>query len=423
GRFVQGEMPTIDRSDDPDGLPPDLVLGAVPEVHTGRHPAADASLAETPHAIVERVFGVTLLQLRGRLDERFDPAPLTPHLKGRLLVDTSGVENITSYGIRGLLSLFEHAQTTSITHVRCSVPFIQQVGMVRMLLGGGSIVSFELPYVDPVNGNAFTVTLDGKVGERALRERKPPPWTCPGYPDRDARFDEHAESYLSFADAFTADPDPDLRAVIEGLAAEHRRREVEKGVDADGTHIWIRRPLQASFRWRNLLGGLEGRVHLDLEDTPSWTEEGVAALVRAIRKEAEAIESLCVTHAPRPLISGLLDAGLGERMLGSTGRVHAVCSSCGVPRRLALGFEKLAALHEGSPLDGRCPSCGGGLVSTEDFSELGPLPTETIPPVPVAEPVPTPTPDAGPPAVVWVALVVAVAVVIVVGWWLATASH
>lgn len=422
GRFIQNEMPTIDRSIDPNSLPPDLVFGTVPEVHTGRHPAANAALAETSHATVERVFGVTLLQLRGILNESFDPEPLVEHLRGTLVVDTSGVQAITSYGLRGLLSLYEGMQTDAVYHIRASVALLQQVSMVQMLLGGGKVVSFYLPYVDPVNGNAFTVLLDGARAQKVLETGDPPPWTCPGYPSRDASFDEDPETYFGFLDDFLEEPDPEVKAVLDGLAQEHRRRQVEKAVDADGTRIWIRRPLQATFRWRNLLDGLEGEVHVDMEDTPSWTEAGIEALVKALREECDAITALKVTHAPKPLVLALFRTGLGDLLVQSTGRVHARCDDTGVPRRVALDLAVLETVRIGSDV-GQCPSSGGRLLSMEDFSELGsntkepPSEPET-PASPVVErPQPVRSPStSSPPLLIWALLALGLLSLLMGSW-------
>lgn len=412
-RLVQDETPTTDHSLNTENLPPDLVFGAVPEVHTGRHPAADAALAETPHASVERLFGVVLLKLHGVFNETFDPEPLLPHLKGTLLIDTSGVEAVTSYGIRGLLKLYEHAQTDSVTHIRCSVAFLQQVSMVRMLLGGGRIVSFYIPYLDPVTGSPFSVHVEGALAATLLNTREPPPRTCPGFPNRDAQFDEDPDTYLEFADAFLEHPNDDLRAVIDALATENQNRQVEKAVDENGTRIWIRRPVQASFRWRNLLEGLEGAVTLDLEDTPSWTEDGIEALVDALKAEAEDLQSLTVLHAPHPLLESLRDHGLEGRLIASTCRVHALCDACGLPRRVAVDVDQLAAVNKSDELD-RCPSCGGVLRSTETFAN------ETLTQEPEAIAIPVKV-TASEPATPWLwlglaAVVVGVVLALLAAW-------
>lgn len=396
-------------------LPPDLMVGAVPETPPRPPSSEDATLAETEHALVERVGGLTVVQLRGTLDESFDTAPLVPHLLGRVLIDTAHVTRITSYGIRGLLQLHQTDQEVSLHHLRCSVPFLQQVSMVRSLLGGGSILSFHLPYVDPVNGNPFTVLLEGTDAAAALQDRQAPPRTCPGFPDRQAHFDEDAESYFWFAELFQACPPPELRPVLDRLAADHRRREVEKGIDQDGTRIWIRRPLVASFRWRNLLGGVEGRVHLDLEHTPSWTREGVQALMQVLGRESDGIVALRVTHAPRPLVEELFEPSWQDRLGPSTGRVHARCEDCATPRRVAIELARLPEVQAGVAVPERCPACGGALHATEGFEDLPRLPG-TLPTAP--EQVEQPT--SRPPAIVGAILALGILVALVGTWWIAT---
>jgi hypothetical protein len=101
----------------------------------------DALLHDDERATLRRVGGMQLLTLRGALDERFDPRPLMRKLHGELLVDTAGVERVTSFGIRSLLTLWTEtrASVRALYHVRCSVPFVSQVLMIRGVLGGGNM--------------------------------------------------------------------------------------------------------------------------------------------------------------------------------------------------------------------------------------------------------------------------------------------
>ena len=131
---------------------------------TGREEGAAAPraaerevLVETSHAVVRRVSGVTLLSLSGVVDERFDHSPLLPHLKGEVVLDTAEVTRVTSFGIRSLLALMSEsrARIDGLFHVRCSVAFVNQVTMIRGLLAGGRILSFQAPFIDAASGTNF----------------------------------------------------------------------------------------------------------------------------------------------------------------------------------------------------------------------------------------------------------------------------
>jgi eukaryotic-like serine/threonine-protein kinase len=362
--FVESLMDQAAPDPDTRNLPGDLVIGDLvveePVEHDERLGARDDHVvAETEHALVERVRGLTLLTLRGAIDERFDPA-IARHLRGVVLIDTEDVTRVTSYGIRALLEVIEASAPVvdAVFHVRCSVAFVQQVNMIRRLLAGGQVVSFHLPYVDPVTDQPFQQTVSGHHAALILRARQPPPAACPGNPERQAEFDEDAESYLDFADDFCPDPPAHVRFVIEALAVKEKRRQVEKEITPDGLVVYIRRPIDDAFRWRTLLAGVEGAVRIDLDATPTWTDPGLDRLVAAVSSEAHNMASLELNHMPLALYERVrCDPKLGPLLHGGSVRVHALCPHCGAPRRIAVELGSLTRVRAG-PVQAPCPSCG-----------------------------------------------------------------
>lgn len=350
-------------------LPPDLVIGEELPEQKPPEPAQkqDIVVAETEHALVERVRGLTVLTLRGAIDERFDSS-VGKHLRGNVLVDTEDVTRITSYGIRSLLKTIDASapHVDGIFHTRCSVPFIRQVNMIPRLLGGGQILSFYLPYIDPVTQQTFSQRISGPQGALVLRSRTPPPASCPGYPDRPAEFDEDPSSYLDFAEDFCAHPPAHVASVIDALAFKEKRRQVEKEVHASGATIFIRRPLDDTFRWRTLLAGLEGNVRIDLDATPTWTDAGISKLVAALDQESDGIRQLTIEHMPRDLYQRLFDhSKLGRLLKAGSVRMHAHCRSCDTPRRIALDIAQVLMLSGEKEISAPCPTCGRSLVLNE----------------------------------------------------------
>ncbi|MEQ1570566.1 MAG: serine/threonine-protein kinase, partial [Myxococcota bacterium] len=313
-------------------LPADLVIGdrVEPSVELPDASPPAEVVAETPHAVVERVRGVTVLTLRSAIDERFDPT-IARHLRGVVLIDSGDVTRITSYGLRGLLEVVDRSAPAvdAVYHLRCSVPFVQQVGMIRRLLGGGKVVSFQLPYVDPLTGQVFTHTVSGLEAAATLASRVPPAVPCPAAPERQAEFDEEADSYLSFAEDLCVDPPPHVARVSEALSLKEKRRQVEKEITQSGLVVYIRRPLDDTFRWRTLLAGVEGRVRLDLDATPTWTDAGLDRLLDALERESSGIVALELLHMPSELYRKLeRRPRLRALVRGGSIRLHATCPRC-----------------------------------------------------------------------------------------------
>jgi serine/threonine protein kinase len=360
-------------------LPPDLVIGdRVEEEITapvGRA-VSEAAVAETEHALVERVRGLTVLTLRGVIDERFDSS-IANHLRGVMLVDTEDVTRITSYGIRALLKLIEASasQIDAVYHIRCSVTFIQQVNMIPRLLGGGQIVSFYLPYVDPLTQQPLLHLLWGPQAALVLRSHNPPRVPCPGPGDRTAEFDEDAESFLDFADDFCAHPPVHVISVIEALANKEKRRQVEKEITPSGAVLYIRRPLDEGFRWKSLLAGVEGKIRIDFDATPTWTGAGLQRLVSALEQEVQGVSSLELLHMPLELYR-MLERYPKLKSLVRSGsvRVHGYCTFCEAPRRVAVDLAAIDTTKQRKgrrPREARCPACNREVIIEGSGSQPG----------------------------------------------------
>ncbi|MEM6929896.1 MAG: protein kinase, partial [Myxococcota bacterium] len=153
---VLGPRPRLDASEfsKPDSSVPSPLEVEAPireltEVPVAAPPLVPAPV-DTEHATLRREQGVVLLNLHGVLDERFDSRPLVQGLRGEVVIDTQDVSRITSYGIRSLIGMLTEARPNidNLYFVRCSVPFVNQVTMIRGLLGGGKILSFQAPFID-----------------------------------------------------------------------------------------------------------------------------------------------------------------------------------------------------------------------------------------------------------------------------------
>ena len=211
-----------------------------------------------------------MVRLVGVMDERFDAETVMPWMVGTVVLDTSGVERITSFGIRALLALMDAfgGRVDELYHMGCSVAFVQQVGIIRRLLGGGKVVSFQVPYIDPRDRSSFSETLAGEEGRNALLHRRAPLRSCPDAPERLAMFDDNPDTYFCFGEDFEAELPEHVAVVLESLRRDQRERPIEKDVTADGTTLWIRRALTRQVRWSGLFRGNRGRGHAGARQGP-----------------------------------------------------------------------------------------------------------------------------------------------------------
>lgn len=353
----------------------DVPAGEVPpESAVEPQGALEQILFESQQAVLKRIAGIQVLTLSGTIDERFDATKLAGHLKGEVIVDSGDVIRITSFGIRQLITLFGEAKprVTGLYHVRCSVPVISQVTMIRSLLGGGRILSFHVPYLDSGTGTSFNVVLQGRDAANAVQLREIPQIPSPSDPSRPSEFDDDPEVYFNFAEDFLAEAPPHLGPALRALEERERRLELELTVGNEGSTLFIRRPLREADRWQRVLQGLEGSVKFDLSEVGTTDEPGVRGFVAALETVVEDLRSLRIVGAPIAVCIALANNKLLRGMTSiESVQVFGRCQGCGTERRLQLSpRDALVATAQRIPRS--CARCGGAVMVTTDVSALAP---------------------------------------------------
>jgi hypothetical protein len=134
----------------------------------------------------------TLVIFSGEVDESTDFAPLES-LTGIVTFDLAGIRRLNSEGIRKwTLFIQSLGSVTKLVLVRCSVPMVNQLNMIRGLHGNAEVRSFYAPYICERTGEEKRLLL---TREDVPNPLNPPTFPCEG---GEMQLDEIAERYFAF---------------------------------------------------------------------------------------------------------------------------------------------------------------------------------------------------------------------------------
>ncbi|MCA9568009.1 MAG: serine/threonine protein kinase [Myxococcales bacterium] len=350
-----------------------------------RAPRPGASFRSTPHAELRSLGGFTVVHFRGRLNEAFDGRTVGEQIDGPTIFDLEGIERITSFGIRSWLEMMRVSRARPLYLARVPQAFVNQVSMVRGLLGKASVCSFYAPFLCPDDHTEIRALLAGEDARRMLALGDVPHVPCPLGTAHRPTLDEDLELYDVLSDAFVAEPPAQVRAGIEALDADRDQPPIEKILDDHRTTIHIRRSLDESLRWKRLLDGLEGEVAFDLTEVTRTTDEGVEGLASALASVAPDLSRVTVRAAPRAVWDALATLPVLEGRLELASLVIPVscpspaCEEHGLVRQV----EVMAPPSPAEPFQlDACRTCLGSLAPHGDA--LVDVPGFTPPPAPPA---------------------------------------
>ena len=318
-------------------------------------------------ATKRRVGDILALTLSGKLNEGFQGKVLAQDLAGRVVVDLAGVERVTSFGVREWLQMLTEAapRVSELHFFRCAEPIVNQMSMIRGFSGEGRIVSFYAPYRCDACGAAFTRLFDVEADAEAIRAATPPAERCPRC-GQDGSFDDDPASYLAFAAPHAGVVvAAEIRAAHEQLikADAGFGEAIEKTVDAGGTRVTVRCPLDGTVRWKRILDGIEGALVFDLGAAAGVSPEGAAGLARAIRALGNEVPTIRIEGCPSALLERLAAAKPELRAEITSAMIEARCDACSAPRTTLVSREEsVAARLQGRDPRALCSRCSAPLT-------------------------------------------------------------
>lgn len=314
----------------------------------------ETKLTSTVHAQLRQIGGVTIAHLRGRLNESFDGRAIGEQLDGPTVLDLEAIERITSFGIRAWLDMLRVSSARPLYLARVPDGFVNQIAMVRGLLGDGKVCSFSVPILDD-NSVSSTLELSGTAGVAFLADGTLPSGTL----------DDDLEVYAVLRDSFEPSPPPNIAGAIRELDALDDLPPIEKRLDHDRTTFVVRRSLDGGLRWKRLLDGLEGEVTFDFTAVVETSDEGITAFVRALRRVAPDLRDVTFRSPNLATWTALHNhLELRRQLALDSLMVAASCAQSACPDH-GLRRRSAALVEDTRLVLPSCRSCGDTMVSTE----------------------------------------------------------
>ena len=288
------------------------------------------------------VGNMTVVTLRGRINEAFRGGELGRSLSGVVVFDLAEVDRVSSFGVKGWLQMLDTSRMVACYFYRCSEAVINQITMMRNFCGPGRIHSLMVPYACSHCGEEFGSLYEAVSDREYLLGRSPARVSCPNC-SNPADMDDDPWSYFALDEHLLTVVPPDLQQVIDHLNSTNRTDPIEKFISEQETRIRFNAPLDGRLRFRRAFSGLEGRVTLDLSVSPSADGAGVQRLLGALRDLDAEVTEAWLDGAPSVLIRALLDDPI-PRVYVSSVFVEARCLANGIRRNVLVDIERQRAV-------------------------------------------------------------------------------
>jgi hypothetical protein len=311
---------------------------------------------------------ITCLKCRGTINEQLDGKHLAGTVKAKTLVlDLSGVEKISSFGIREW-SAFIGAVEKNVDNIYllgCTPRVINQINMVTNFVGRSLIFSFYAPYRCDYCESTKQILLNVDRDFDAIKKLKPPERICetcgnPEYFDDDpVTFFAHVANQRPFdldqkVATFLVSK---LNYAVTDLA---RRIQATKTVEGRYTYLKIIGNLEGSFPADKLAEGLEGVLALDVSGIGGLNPAGAAQFRRFMSLTTTMSERVNLVGAqPVMLEHALHPEDLGNKVQVLSFAMPYQCQKCATTSLQTIDvLEHYEVLKLAMPPPTKCPDCG-----------------------------------------------------------------
>ncbi|MBX2798862.1 MAG: hypothetical protein KTR31_14395 [Myxococcales bacterium] len=284
------------------------------------------------------VGNMTVVTLRGRINESFRGGELGRSLTGVVVFDLAEVDRVSSFGVKGWLQMLETARMSSCYFFRCSEAVINQITMMRNFCGPGRIHSLMVPYACSHCGEEFGALYESVADREYILGRSPAKVECPNC-QLAAQMDDDPWSYFAIDEHLLDSVPLELQQVVDHLSSTNRIDPIEKFISEQETRIRFNAALDGRLRLRRAFAGLEGRVTLDLSVTPSVDPAGLHRLVGALRDLDAEVSEVWLDGAPTDLIRVLLTDPV-QRVYVSSMFVDARCVANRINRPVLVDIDR-----------------------------------------------------------------------------------
>ncbi len=97
--------------------------------------------------------------LAGIIDELSEFDQITNSKLSKIVLDLKGIERITSYGVKGWITMLNSLLQKELVYRNCPVTFIEQMNLVPGFKGQAVVESFEVPFFCSSCNDEFAITV------------------------------------------------------------------------------------------------------------------------------------------------------------------------------------------------------------------------------------------------------------------------
>lgn len=279
----------------------------------------------------------SLVRLAGTIDQTFDPLGFSLCDGAVAIVDLSGVNRVTSFGVREWSKAVQLIDAKYLAFINVRPAMVTQFNVVAGVSGNGQIISLYVPFVCTACGESFERLYDTRTQSDELKVIEQHTPRCPACGDV-SEIDELPVVYFSFIKRQgPVKPPPEYDAVLVGkdaavTVAPPLGERVQQEVEGEVSFIWLDGKLDRSLGLRRLTDSLEGTVVVVAQGVTEIDGAGVGQLELLLNYERGA---LWFARMP-PLLWRALESRVGPLAHVGSLWISLECSKCHVTSPLEL---------------------------------------------------------------------------------------